>query len=56
MGRKKLYDVKVNLSLPSDLGDWIDAMVTNGKFSSRSHAIRRCVRICKDNPEVTAKL
>lgn len=56
MGRTKLYDRKVNISLPGDLADWLDEMVKADRFSSVAHGIRRCIRIAKDDPEVTKKL
>lgn len=56
MGKAKLYDVKVNISMPSEMTDWLDSLVKTGKFGSRSHGIRRCVRIAKDDPEVAKKL
>jgi len=56
MGKKKLYDVVINLSVSSIMADWIDGMVESGKFSSRSHGIRRCIGVVMGDPEVTAKL
>ena len=56
MRKKGLNDVQINVSMPSDLTDWLDEMVKAAKFSSRSHGIRRCIRIAKDDPEVTRKL
>ena len=56
VGKTKLYDVKVNISLPSEMTDWLDSLVKTGKFGSRSHGIRRCIRIAKDDPEVAKKL
>jgi len=56
MGKTKLYDRKVNISLPGDLADWLDEMVKVDRFSSVAHGIRRCIRIAKDDPEVAKKL
>jgi len=56
MGRMKLYDVVVNISISSTMANWIDDMVKSGKFSSRSHGVRRCIGVVMNNPEVMAKL
>jgi len=56
MGKPKLYDVKVNISMAQNMADWLDALVATGKFGSRSHVIRRCVQLVQEHPEVKAEL
>jgi len=48
MPRRKRFEVKVNVSLPAELADWLDEMVRKGVFSSLSHGIRRCIAIAKE--------
>ena len=57
MPKKKKFQVKVNVSLPTELAEWLEDMVNKGVFSSFSHGIRRCVTIVKNYfPEIELKI
>jgi Arc/MetJ-type ribon-helix-helix transcriptional regulator len=47
MGRKEKFRFKANVSLPEELGEWLEAQVKAGIFSSVSHGIRKCVAEAK---------
>jgi len=51
MPKKKQFDMKVNVSLPKELAEWLEDQVEAGVFSSISHGIRRCVATVKQLEE-----
>ena len=52
MGRKKQFDVQVYVSLPKELGDWLQEQIRLGVFASMSHGIRRCIILAKEKKGV----
>ena len=58
MPRKKKFEVKVNVSLPVELADWLNDMIDKGVFANVSHGVRRCVAIAKTyvTPELEPKI
>ena len=51
MPKKKRYEVKVNVSLSTELAEWLEDMVRKGVFANLSHGLRRCATIVKTFPE-----
>ena len=41
----------IQLRIPKDLLDWIDAKVQKGVFASRSHAIRYAIQTLKEKEQ-----
>lgn len=52
MPKKKQFEVKVNVSLPQDLADWLNGKVKDGTYASISHGIRLCVQIVRKQGEL----
>jgi len=40
MGRRKVFDTKIQVSLSKDTADWLDDKVKEGTFSSMAHGVR----------------
>jgi Arc/MetJ-type ribon-helix-helix transcriptional regulator len=54
---RKKFEVKVNVSLPAELAEWLENQVRAGTFASFSHGIRRCVALVRTYlPEIELKI
>jgi Arc/MetJ-type ribon-helix-helix transcriptional regulator len=57
MPKRKKFEVRVTVSLPPVLAEFVEDMVRMGRAESLSQAIRRCVSIAKEYmPEVSVKV